>query len=93
MNKEVILIGGKFHRKRVMIDANSHSHIMAIPPQLDTYVKIANLMAIPVEVETVTYKEVGSIFGEYGVIPSNVFLEENIDPLLFLRNLVLDYVK
>lgn len=89
--RNIILIGGKFHRKRMRID--DHQHVIKIPivPEIKARTRLELEEFEPMKY--IEYAQVASIFGEYGIIPHNVFLESNMNPVEFIKNLVLDYTK
>ncbi len=89
----VTLIGGNFHRQTVILEDSAQRVVRMILPinltakqTLDLY-----LEAVPVKFEE--YARVDCIFGEFGVFPDNCFLLKGTDPVLFLKNLVRDYLK
>lgn len=89
--KEVILIGGKHHRERKTIEDRQHTIRIAHPVPIRAFSKEDFARIDPLEFDE--YCSVSSIFGEYGIIPDNVFLHKDLNPILFLTNLVKDYVK
>jgi hypothetical protein len=90
MSREIILIGGKFHRQRMRIDDSQHVIRIPLIPEAKAHARLELEEFEPVKY--IEYAQVASIFGEY-VIPSNVFLESNMNPVEFIKNLVLDYTK
>lgn len=87
----IILIGGPFHRERMDVRDLQHTIRMALPTDLVP----AKRSAFPElhEIKYEEYRKLGSIFGDCGVIPDNLFFHTSLDPVIFLKNLVLDYVK
>jgi len=89
--RTITLIGGKFHRKKVEVKLNQHTVNMASPSDYGLLEKEVGFE--PSINEITVYGEVSSIFGITSIIPSDIFFNCGIDPILFLKNLVLDYVR
>ena len=89
--REIILIGGKFHRQRIRIDDSQHVIKMPIVPEARAFSRL-KLESFE-EVEYIEYAQVSSIFGGFGIIPPNLFFEKEMDPVDFIKNLVLDYTR
>lgn len=88
--REITLIGGKFHREKVKIENNQRIIRMPIPPCAGW---VCDGLPEIHEREYIEYAQIHSIFGEYGIIPDNVFFEKDSNVVEFLRKLVLDYVR
>lgn len=92
MNK-AILLGGKFHRKEISVHPGQSIVRMALPPDI----RVPLNRDIPafemIHPETEDYQRLYSVFREMNVFPDNVYLSTKIDPVEFLKNLVLDYLK
>jgi hypothetical protein len=89
--RTVTLIGGKFHRQKVEVDNGNNIIKMAVPSDCSSLRSQIDLGYI--HHEYFEYAQVDSIFGEYGIIPKDVFLQVGIDPVDFIRHLVLDYTR
>jgi hypothetical protein len=90
--RTVTLIGGKFHRLKVEVESNSFVYRIAIPSNFSV-AELNNLHCEPNKIETIEYAQVASIFGKIGIFPEDMFLLSGIDPVEFLKNIVLAYVR
>jgi len=77
--KEVILIGGIYHRTRHTIEDNQFS--LKLPVGAAMYGQFEE------------YGSIASIYGIDELVPDNVFLFKEMEPVTFIRNLILDYCR
>ncbi len=91
MNKEITLIGGSKHRKKFIPEYYSSVHHFAMIPEIKAFnnKEIPNFCCNLNEKETYIrhYIKCGSL------APIEIYLIEGQNPDLWLRNLVLDYLR
>lgn len=91
-NLTVTLIGGSFHRQKINLNYPSNTIKMPLPFNLAIpYDPKVNFHTE--EIKTETYRRVGYVYELPGIFPDNIFLYEKLDPIQFLKNIILDYLR
>ena len=89
--RTVTLIGGQFHRKKVEIQDGQRTIEVPIPEECKFSSKLSIEEYHPIK--KVKYSEVGYLLGNYELFLEGFFLEETINITVFIRNLILDYIR
>lgn len=93
--KIITLIGGHYHRHKIRINNYARHMRMPIPSK---HMPLMNLKdAQPdyyhIESQVETYSRVECIYGIELMFPEDMYLYDKIDPIEFLKTLVLDYLR
>lgn len=75
--KDVILIGGKSHLELIHMEDHINKFTISESESI---------------VDSEEYVQVSNILGQYGIIPDNIFLLKSINPMDFIKNIVVDYI-
>jgi len=91
-DREVMLIGGKFHRQKHRIKGGQYEIRVALPTDPMRYTNyMANEKLMEINVKYLTYKYHPIIVGNESL--DNIFFLESINPMEWMLNLIKDYIR
>jgi len=91
--REVILIGGHFHRQKVLISPSQQIIRMAVQSKITDAFFYNDQITFDVPNHNIEeYTRIYSILGEVGIFPEDCFFYKKLDLIKFLKSLVYDYV-